>query len=80
MINDRLLSIQRYLLLGVTKCYGTALTDELIILLEVLSLDLCAGMEGNYVTLTRKKRSVEGTDLSPDNVEIWNTVSLRQNL
>ena len=76
VINDRLLSIQRDLPFGVTKIYGTASTDALTILSGVLPLDLRASLERDYISLTQKRRSVEGTDLSSDTVEIWSAVPL----
>ena len=66
VIKDCLLSIQRDLLLIVTKCYGTTPTDALTILLGVLPLDLHASLERDYATLTQKRRNIEGTDFSPD--------------
>ena len=76
VINQRLQSMQKDLLLGISKCYGTTPMDVLIILSGVLPLNLRAGLERDYVTLTRKGRSIEGTALSPETVEMWNSILL----
>ena len=80
MTNDRTLSIQRDLLLGVTKSYGTVSTEAFTIYSGVLSLDLCTGLERDNKTLTRKRKSVEGTDILSKTVEIWSAVPFRLDL
>ena len=77
MINDQFLSIQRGLLLCVTKRYGTVPTDSLIVLSVVFPLDLPAGLERDYIALTRRGKSVEGTNLSPDSVKVLNATPER---
>lgn len=49
----RLLSIQHFLLLCITKCYSEVQTDELNVLSGVVPLDFRIGVKRDFQTLTR---------------------------
>ena len=55
-------------------------TNTLTILSGFLPLDLCVGFERDNVTLTRERESVEIPYLSPEMVDICNSVPLMHNL
>lgn len=48
-------------------------TEGLNILSLILPLELCAKLERDFGAFARWGRSIEGTNLRPDLIEIWKT-------
>lgn len=61
VLAKRLQSLQRSLLLWVTKCYKTVSTDALKVLAGVLPLDVRAEIYRDFTTLVRWNKSVSDT-------------------
>ena len=66
-INDHLFSIQRRLLLCVTKCYDMVPIVVFTVLSGALPLDLFAGLDRNYVAFNQLEKRI-----SPETMELWN--------
>lgn len=66
-----LLSMQSGLFLYVTKCYSTVLNDALHVLVGVLPLNLRSEMDRKFTVHIRWGKSVDGTGLYPESVELW---------
>lgn len=78
MVANRLVRMQRGLLLCVTKFYATVSTDVLHVLSGVLPLDLRAELERSFTALVRCINCVDGTGLDSESFDLWRSTLRRK--
>lgn len=80
VVENWLLSMQKDLLLCVTKCYAIVSTDALHVFLGVLPLDLCVELDRDFTALVLWNKSVDGTRLNSEPIDLWRLIPRRGDL